>query len=72
MANAPKGFTLSKRADRSLWAQCICIGFAVGVLAGLPFHWHAVGLSGPASFLGSIAGVWAFYPIRRWRNRRHA
>jgi hypothetical protein len=64
-----KRWTLTKRSDRILWQQCIAGGSAVGVLVGFPFHWHGMSMFGPVAFLGACAGIWAFYPIRRWRRR---
>ena len=69
--NMDKRWTLTKPADRALWQQCIAIGSAVGTFAGLPFHWHHISMFAPGMFLGACAGIWAFYPLRRWKRRRN-
>jgi predicted MFS family arabinose efflux permease len=64
---------LATRADRTLWQQCISMGMALGALAGwlmtLRWHWASVGMG---MGLGVFAGAGAFFPIRRWKARRHA
>jgi hypothetical protein len=67
-----KRWTLTKRSDRILWQQCVAVGGMVGGLAGLPFHWHALPMFAAGMFLGNCAGIWAFYPLRRWKRRRDA
>jgi hypothetical protein len=65
-----KRWTLTKRSDRILWQQCVGIGGMVGCLAGLPFHWHGLPMFAVGMFLGNCAGIWAFYPLRRWKRRK--